>query len=246
MHARHAFLLAAAITTAACGDRPTRSMTGSTGGASGAGGATSTTSTSTGPCVEAWRCTPWETDGTSDAATRACADESQCGTTKSKPLESATLPGLDRAYFECEVAPILDRKCSMLGCHGTEQGRALRIYARGRKRLAGQLLSNPSCGAGATPSENCDGSTGCLCAGPRTEAERRRNYDAARGFALDSLGKPMLAIKADKCELLAQPVAGGEPHAGIHLFDKNDAEYATIKSWVTGAKLGAPCGAGSD
>lgn len=239
-----------ALAAAACGT--SHGTTGS-GGAGGTGGATttsttttSTTTTSTGPCVEAWSCSPWETDGVSDAGTRACTDLNQCGTTAEKPLESATLPALDFAYFQCNVEPIFDRKCSMLGCHGTEQGRALRVYARGRKRLSGEVLSNPACGAGSTPAENCDGSNACLCAAKHTAAEWRRNFDAARGLTLDSLGKPILPTKADKCDLLAQPVVGGKDHAGVHLFVKDDAEYAIIKNWVTGAMLGQACEPGNN
>ncbi|MFT3767441.1 MAG: hypothetical protein QM820_18465 [Minicystis sp.] len=238
------FVIALAI--AACG-KGGSSTTGSTGGAGGLGGSggsgagTTTSSTSSGPCTEAWACTPWETDGESDAATRTCVDQSHCGTTANKPLESATLPALDVDWFKCNVQPILVKKCAMLGCHGAEQGRGLRVYARGRKRLAGQLLANPSCGDGSTPSEGCDGSTACLCAAPLTPAEVRKNFDAVRGFAMDSLGKLILSTKADKSELLAQPVVGGKTHADVHLFNKNDAEYAYIKNWITGSKLGMTC-----
>jgi hypothetical protein len=206
-----------------------------TGGTAGAGG-----------CMEAWTCTPWETDGTSDAGpdtgTRTCTDQNACGTTMSKPLESGMLPALDVGYFTCNVMPILAAKCSMLGCHGTEQGRALRIYARARKRLAGQLLTNPACGGTAsTPSDGCDGADSCLCVGPLTDTEQRKNYDAARGFDLDSLGKPLLSTKLAKSDLVAQPVVGGKDHGGIHLFNKTDADYATILSWLGGSKLAAPC-----
>ena len=42
--------------------------------------------------------------------------------------------------------------------------------------------------------------------------------------------------------LLAQPVAGGKAHTGVHLWkDKNDADYKTIASWLTGATLGQTC-----
>jgi hypothetical protein len=156
------------------------------------------------------------------------------------------LPKLDLDFFKCNVEPILDQKCSMLGCHGTEQGRALRVYARGRKRLAGQTLANPSCGAGSTPSDHCDGVAGCLCAAPHTDAEWRKNYDAARGFALDEQAKPFAAANMDKSELLAQPVVGGKAHAGVHLFLAGDAQYAAIKSWLTGAKLGTACATGNN
>lgn len=238
-----ALLLAALTHGVACGNKGSTST--GTGGSAGSGGSGTTTSSTTGPCDEAWVCSPWETDGSSDAATRVCTDANACGTMDDRPFETVTLPALDLEYFKCTIEPILDKKCSMLGCHGTEQGRALRVYARGRKRLAGQMLSNPPCGGAATtPSDGCDGSNQCLCAAPHTEAEWRKNYDAARGFAIDSVGKPYPSNKIEKSDLLAQPVVGGEPHAGIHLFQKTDAEYAAIKSWLTGAALGMPCDTG--
>jgi hypothetical protein len=241
-----AVLFLFALVHGACGGNGS-SSTGA-GGSAGSGTSSGTTSSTTsGPCDEAWVCSPWETDGASDAATRVCTDANACGTENDRPFEETTLPALDLDYFKCNVEPILDRKCSMLGCHGTEQGRALRVYARGRKRLAGQMLSNPPCGgAASTPSDGCDGSNQCLCAAPHTEAEWRKNYDAARGFAIDSVGKPYPANKIDKSDLLAQPVVGGEAHAGIHLFDKSGSEYATLKNWLTGAALGMPCNTGAN
>lgn len=237
-----AIVLVFGLAAAACGKGGSSSTGG--GGTAGTGGASVTTSTTT-TCVEAWVCTPWETDGTSNAGSRVCTDTNACGTTEDKPYEEATLPALDLEYFKCNIQPILDKKCAMLGCHGTEQGRALRVYARGKKRLGGQMLSNPACGGPATtPSDGCDGSTLCLCAAPHTPAEWQKNYDAARGFGLDSVGKPFPANKADKSELLAQPVVGGKPHMGIHVFDKTDADYATIKNWLTGSALGTPCDTG--
>jgi hypothetical protein len=241
-----ALTLAPALALAACGNSH---GTGGTSSTSGTGGATGSgaggTGGDTGPCTEAWLCTPWETNG-DDAATRACADTHKCGTTDLKPAEAATLPKLDLDYFKCNVQPVFDQKCSMLGCHGTEQGRALRIYSRGRKRLAGQTLANPSCAAGSTPSDGCDGANHCLCAAPHTDAEWRKNFDAARGFALDEQGKPFAAANMDKSELVAQPVVGGKAHAGIHLFNKGDAQYAALKSWLTGAKLGMACATGAN
>lgn len=236
-------IAALSIAALACsGGRQTSTGSGGSGG-EGAGG--STGSTTSGPCVEAWVCTPWETDGTSNAGARTCTDVSACGTEEEKPYETATLPDLDIDYFKCNVQPIFDRKCSMLGCHGTEQGRALRIYSRGRKRLAGQMLSNPPCGGAATtPSDGCDGSTKCLCAAPHTALEWQKNYDAARGFGLDTKGKPYPSNKVDNSDLLAQPVVGGKPHGEIHLFQKADPDYATIKNWLGGAALGMACNTG--
>jgi hypothetical protein len=264
---RHALLAAATallLAAPACGNGGTGGThtTSAPGGAGGAGGTGTTSSTSSGPCTEAWACSPWEsvdgldggapadagTDGGApDAgpsfdAARTCVDQSQCGTVVNKPIEAANLPALDFDYFRCNVEPILDRKCALLGCHGTEQGRALRVYARARKRLAGQLLENPACGPGATPSDGCDGADACLCAAPLTDAELHRNHDAARGFAMDGQGKPLLPTKLDKSQLLALPVVGSKlAHGGVQLFVKDDADYSTLKNWLGGAQLGAPC-----
>lgn len=240
---RYRLLAALSIALYACSSG--RTSTGS-GGSGGGGSGGETGSTTSGPCEEAWSCTPWESDGETNAGTRLCMDMNACGTEDDKPKEMATLPALDLEYFKCNVQPILDRKCSMLGCHGTEQGRALRIYSRGRKRLAGQMLSNPICGGAAvTPSDGCDGSNKCLCAAPHTAAEWQKNYDAARGFGLDSKAKPYPSNKVDNSELLAQPVVDGDkPHGGIHLFKKTDPDYATIKNWLGGTALGMTCNTG--
>ena len=188
-------------------------------------------------CLEAWSCTPWETSGSDDQGTRTCTEQSTCGTTANKPAEAATLPALDENFFLCNVQPVLDRKCSQLGCHGTEEGRALRLYARGRLRNAGEKLTPPpTCPQPATADE-CTGSVICKCRGPKTTIERRRNYDNARAFALDTKGNPIPAGSEDTSELIAQPVVGGKAHAGIHLFHSDDAEAQVIRDWLGGASL---------
>jgi len=60
---------------------------------------------------------------------------------------------------------------------------------------------------------------------------------------MDTKGKPLLSTKLDKCELLSLPVVGmvAETHAGVHLFNKDDAEYMVIKNWLGGATLGMGC-----
>lgn len=218
--------------------------TGSTGATSGVGGASASsgattgsgtgTSTASGGCVEAWLCTPWDTGGNGDQATRVCTDQNGCGTTVNKPVETATLPALDRNYYECNVEPILDLSCAQLACHGTEQGRALRTYARGRLRITGQQINRCTV---TVASESCIGSVVCECAGPHLDVEWQRNYDAARGFGLDAQGNPYPAGQEDSSDLLFQPKFGGAPHAGIHLFAEADADYQTIKSWLGGATL---------
>ena len=198
-------------------------------------------------CVEAWLCTPWETDGVSDEGTRTCTDQNACGTTVTRPVEAATLPALDPEYYECNVEPIVAKNCSQLGCHGTEEGRAYRVYARGRLRISGLTVIEPGCLSAGTPhpSERCIGSIECLCwTLPAFMGERRRSYDSARGFALDPSGVTLTDL-ADS-EFLAQPlVGGGFAHAGIHMWRAGDGEYTTVKNWLEGATLGSTCNSGN-
>jgi hypothetical protein len=232
------------------GGKTTTSETTVTGG----GGSTSTTSssssgsttsssssTSSGGCVEAWLCTPWDTGGNGNAATRTCTDMNNCGTTANKPVESTTLPSLDLNYFKCNVEPILDKKCGMIGCHGTETGRALRVYARGRLREANSTITSAFC-AGSSAGSACYGANSCPCNGAHTAIEWQRNYDSARGFGLDEQGN---AVGGAQSDLIQQAVVGGKAHAGIHLFKNGDADYATIVSWVDGATL-ATCNTGNN
>jgi hypothetical protein len=189
-------------------------------------------------------CTPWETNGTDDTGTRTCTDANNCGSTTNKPAESAALPALDLDYYKCNVEPIFNRGCAQLGCHGTEQGRAFRTYARGRLRVTGEVWTEPGCLKAGTmfSSETCIGSIECGCwTLPHSAKEWQRNYDAARGFALDAQGSPIPAGMEDTSELLAQPKVGGKAHAGVHLFKEGDPDYVTLKQWLSGAKLGMAC-----
>ena len=153
-----------------------------------------------------------------------------------------TLPSLDLNFYKCRVEPILDWGCAHLGCHGTEQGRALRIYARGRLRIAGQVMQGrASClSDGQTfPSEDCIGSVECQCDWTsHYDIEWQRNFDSARGFALDNMGNPIASGSEDDSELLAQPlIGGGFAHAGIHMFTQSDPKYMEIKAWLSGQML---------
>lgn len=213
-------------------DTATSTATATSSGTGMGGG-----SSSSGSCQEAWECTPWETSGT-DEATRVCTDKNACGTTNGKPVETATLPALDLNFYKCNVEPILDHKCSQLGCHGTETGRPLRIYARGRLRLKGAQLSEPQyCQGQVSASDICDGSVTCGCRAKHTDEEWQKNYDSARSFGLDASGQPIAAGMEDTSELIAQPVVGGKAHAGIHLFKNGDAEYQALVQWLSGATL---------
>lgn len=213
-------------------------------GGGGPGGNGQGGTTSSGSCVEAWTCTPWETNGMDDNGTRTCTDANGCGTTNNKPAESAVLPKLDLEYYKCKVEPIFNRGCAQLGCHGTEQGRAFRTYARGRLRITGETWSEPGClnPGKPVPSESCIGSIECACwTLPHSAKEWQRNYDSARGFGLNEKGDPIPAGMEDSSELIAQPITGGKAHAGVHLFKAGDPDHVTLQQWLSGAKLGMTC-----
>jgi hypothetical protein len=222
-------------TATATGGKGGSGTGGASGGSAGKGG-----SAGSGPCAEAWTCSSWQTNGSSDDATRTCTDANDCGTTAQKPTEAVTLPALDMNYYKCNVEPIMNNKCSMLGCHGTEQGRALRLYSRGRLRITGEMLTDSlnSCLSQGMmfPTESCTGSIECRCYfEPHTATEWQRNFDSARGFALDATGNPIAA--PDDSELIAQPIVGGKAHAGIHLFRQDDADHDKLRRWLNGETL---------
>jgi hypothetical protein len=83
----------------------------------------------------------------------------------------------------------------------------------------------------------CIGTNDCHCVGPHADQEWQRNYDAARGLALDPQGNPIPPAQAATSDLIQQPVVGGKSHAGVHLFKLNDAEYTKIKNWLSGVAL---------
>lgn len=193
-------------------------------------------------CAESWSCTPFVTTGSgSNAATRTCTDKNSCGTTLLKPTETATLPALDYNFYLCNVQPIMDRKCSMLGCHGSDE-RALRIYSRGRFRNSETITDTttncPSRGKPVQLVPNCIGCIECACWTERlTATEKQRSFDSARAFALDTAGQRIPAGMEDKSELIAQPIVGGRAHANIHLFRSGDPEHTTLKQWLSGMTL---------
>lgn len=184
-----------------------------------------------------WTCSAWQ-KGADGKYTRTCTDSAMCGTTAQKPIVGpVALPDLDIDFYKCKVEPIFDRGCAMLGCHGTETGRALKIYARGRLRRNETVPQVNTCPIGPQMVNlQKDGTGTVMCVGwsPHTQGEWQENYDNARSFAV-GLSNP------DESDLLAQPVVGGKAHAGVHLFRKTDADYATIRDWLNGAKLGSAC-----
>jgi hypothetical protein len=120
-------------------------------GASGDGGAGA-------DCGENWVCSPWEAEPGSDEATRTCTDENQAGTTACKPDEGPiNLPALDLEYFKCQVMPVFQRGCAGMGCHGTDVGRPLRVYARGRLRNSEIVQRVDSCLETGTVNPNSQG-----------------------------------------------------------------------------------------
>ena len=244
--------IALVAAAAGCASKETSSTTSGpcTSGICGSGGESSTasgagssmTTTTSGGCAESWSCTPWS-KGADGMYARTCTDAAACGTTAQKPSEGpVALPELDLDYYKCNVEPILDGSCSMLGCHGVEQGRALKIYARGRLRHKETVAQVSSCPVGPQMIDlSAEGTGTVMCIGwsPHTAAEWQENFDTVRSF--------MVGITdPEQSDLLAQPVYGGKAHTGVHLFAKTDADYQTIKSWLGGAKLGMACNPGAN
>ena len=207
------------------------------GGSSGSSGS-SGTSGDGGPqvCNPAWTCTAWQKDA-QGKSTRTCTDTNKCGTASGKPSEGPLdLPGLDFDYYKCNVEPIFDRGCAMVGCHGTEVGRPFKVYARGRLRHQETVPPAPTC-LDTGPQELAKKGTAtvmCLGWSKHTAAEWQQNFDNARSFMV-GLTNP------DDSELLSQPVYQGKAHTGVHLFRKSDADYQTIAKWLSGEKLGRTC-----
>ena len=213
-----------------CGSGGNGSSTGSKG--------SGTMNTGTGGCQENWQCGPWETNGTDDNGHRECVDLNACGTTAQKPVSDAMLPALDLNYYKCKVEPILDQKCSMMGCHGSNT-RGLRTFSRGRLRNPGDMLLVTGCSnpGSYVDAKTCIGSIECACfTAPHSANEWRKNYDSARGFALDITGQPN--GDQENSELIQQPKEGtGKAHAGYKLFKDTDPEHATLKAWLDATPL---------
>ena len=136
--------------------------------------------------------------------------------------------------------PILDRGCAFLGCHGTETGRVLQVYARGRLRNNETVPQVSTCPVGPQQVNLQATATGTImCSGwsAHTPSEWQKNYDSARSFMVG-----ISSAQVDTSDLLAQPVVGGKAHTGVHLWkSKSDPDYQTIAAWLTGATLGQTC-----
>jgi hypothetical protein len=206
--------------------------------------------TESGACIENWSCTPWQTKKApttlpsgDNAGTRSCKDLCKCGTEQDKPVENATLPALDFEFYQCEMEPIFDGFCAQLACHGSETGRRLRVYARSKLRIGGEVWTSNVCGDANTKvkSETCTGSNECRCWQlPHSPSEWQRNYDAARGFALDAQGE--LLPDMERSELVRNGLAlenGGLQHAGVNrLFSGTGPVYAKMVDWLAGKGKG--------
>ena len=83
-----------------------------------------------------------------------------------------------------------------------------------------------------TPLSNCIGSIECGCwQSPHTATEWQRNYDAARGLAMDRQGN--ILGDMTQSEMIQQPfVEGSKAHAGIKQYSFNDPEYTALVSWL--------------
>ena len=128
---------------------------------------------------------------------------------------------LDRAFFRCQVEPVLVARCAFFACHGSNR-RPLRLYAVQKLRLA-------------TPWADQDA--------PLTDAEHEANHDMARGFA----GGP----GEEPAQLLDKPLdveAGGLFHRGKTLYggedvfaDRDDPGYRLLSDWLGGAAADPGC-----
>ena len=191
-------------------------------------------------CVEEWLCAVWEVSD-AGSASRTCTDVSSCGTSAQKPATGpAALPTLDLNYYKCEVQPVLERGCGMLGCHGTLADRAFRLFSRGRLRNS-ELVQQVSSCLGSGMLNLADEGTGtvmCLGWSRLTATEWKRNFDGARAF---SIGVTNVADN----ELLTQPLQGNSrSHASVKLFTLNDPSYTTLKNWLSGSTAASSCDAG--
>jgi hypothetical protein len=176
-------------------------------------------------------------------ASRTCTDKNAAGTTDCKPETGPRmLPALDLEMYKCQVHPIFQRGCSMLGCHGTETERAYRVYARGRLRND-QVVNRTGTCIPATGTVNlaAAGTGTVMCEGwlPHTAEEWKKSFDSARSFMLDE-------TRAEVSDLLLQPTIGGPAHAGVKLWRRTDPDYLTVSGWLDGGRLGTPCATGNN
>jgi hypothetical protein len=225
---------------------------GATGGGSGTGGGTGSGGGSAagggsgtgggGACSEDWQCSNWRW-ASGGMATRTCVDSNGCGTTTQKPSEGpAAVPTLDRNYYRCNVQPIVDKGCAMMGCHGNDTGvRDYYVYSRGRLRNDQIVPDVQTCLTPGQPKnlqQEGSGTVMCLGWSRLTNEEWTENIDSARLFAV---GLTDMA----QSQLLTQATEGTPfAHAGIKMFAAGDSEYQTVKRWLEGATAPSSCDGG--
>jgi hypothetical protein len=132
-----------------------------------------------------------------------------CTTVTNEPAPSVSL---DETVFKTKVERILVAQCSYVACHGNP-GSALRVYAPGLLRAA--------------PAANLSDAQA-----PLTADEEHAKFLSAAAFSTTA------ETPADNW-LLRKPLPstfGGFEHKGGAIFKSpNDASYAAIYCWLTGA-----------
>jgi hypothetical protein len=144
------------------------------------------------------------------------------GCVQSNPPEPP--PGLDFAFFRCELQPVLVKQCATPACHGNGK-RFFRLYARNRLRLGVSALDVNR---------------------PLREEEVRANYDASRAL-VDSLDRP------EDSMMLRKPLEssqGGYYHGATRIFRSSGANvfaspedpgYQKLLSWAEGTRADPSC-----
>lgn len=129
---------------------------------------------------------------------------------------------LDRAFFECNVEPILQASCAFYACHG-DPDRAFVVFAPNRLRLDVSEQNRRSL---------------------TTEGERDYNFRAALAFAEPHPGYGVALLLQKPLD----PAQGGGYHGTLDLFegmdifeDRNDGRYLTIEAWLQGATEDPSC-----
>jgi hypothetical protein len=139
----------------------------------------------------------------------------------SSPDDSATVsPGaLDKPGFE-SVAPMLNRRCGSLDCHGS-QFRNLRLYGFGGSRLS--PMDNPE-----SP--------------PTTQAEAAKDYEAVMGLEPEVMRTFIDSGRKDPTTLtLLRKARNEEDHKGGKRIVPGDAADRCLVSWLTATVDSASC-----
>lgn len=140
--------------------------------------------------------------------TRAWALSLTVGACLQNPDAPGDVPALDSALFAREVAPVLERRCASLACHGSER-RRLRVYAIGslRRDARRQHLVEPL-----------------------TDDERAANETSARAFAA--------GVFAAHESLLVTKATARVYHQGGAVFERtDDPECDALLRWLRSGGL---------